>query len=82
MNTANSDLANEFSKLPYEKKVCFVPFESDKKSIIHVELCNRVSKPIYEIVIGMATGRYLFYNVFDLLEKGEINSNIKLSERY
>lgn len=75
MYTENKDIASEFTKLPYEKKVCFVPFESKEKSLVQVEFRNKGSMRSLEfrkIVTGMAMGRYPYYSVLDLIEKAEI----------
>ncbi len=59
-----------FCDLQYKRKVCFVPFGSDRKDVISVNY--RVNKnmeemPFFKIVNGMANGRWPYYDVFDLL---------------
>ena len=60
---------DRFCHLPYEKKVCFVPFASNRHNVISVEWHhkNKKMKPINSTVNEMALGIFPFYNVFDLL---------------
>lgn len=83
MYTEDFDLANEFIKLPYKRKFCFVPFASDEKELIHIEFRNKddmAKLPFYSIVSGMATGQYPYYDVWDLIGEGKFNiiRNIKV----
>lgn len=74
MYTENRNLAQEFAKLSYKKKVCFVPFESDEESLLYVEFRNKkgmAELPFWKIVIGMAKGNYPYYDIFDLLEEAK-----------
>lgn len=84
MHTNREDLAEEFLKLPYEKKVCFVPFESNEKELVCPELLKDEEMrkmPFGEIVNGMARGNFLYYDVLDLLLLGEITQveNVRVS---
>lgn len=64
----NDDLIDEFCKLPYEKKICFVPYASDKKYHIGIDYRKKgCNKPFWEIVMGTASGLNLYYDVFDLI---------------
>lgn len=70
-----------FCSLPYQKKICFVPFETKLKNVLSVkyrvnELMEK--KPFWEIVNGMASGTWLYYDVFDLLLYGRITYAAKL----
>ncbi len=68
------DLAQEFSKLPYKRKVCFVTFPANEPSLIYIDYRKSSilkEKLFYEIVNGMARGDYLYYDVFQLLSSGE-----------
>ena len=74
MYTEDSNLANEFIKLPYDRKVCFVPFYSDEQELIQIDFRNKgdmVKVPFGEIVNGMAWGEYPYYDIFDLLGEGK-----------
>lgn len=83
MYTEERDLANEFIKLPYKRKVCFVPFDSDKKELIYIEFKNRgnlAQEPFWKIVNEMASGVHPYYNVLDLIGEGKFNKleNIRI----
>ena len=74
MYTEDIDLANEFIKLPYKRKVCFVPFNSDEKELIYIEFRNKgdmINVPFWKIVNGMALGIYPYYDILDLLGEGK-----------
>lgn len=71
MYTEHQEQAEEFIKLPYQKKICFVPYNTNENCLIYVDFRNKneFSKlPFWKIINGMATGIYPYYNVFDLLE--------------
>lgn len=77
MLTENEDIARKFSKLPYSKKVCFVPFNMDVPSLVQVKLWTEQVKLIElfsTIVNGMASGAYSYYDPIELL----LNCNLKL----
>lgn len=79
MYTENIECAKEFAKLPYKKKICFVPFETSIDSLVYVELKERTVKtPFYQIVNGMASGVWPYYNVFDLIEKAQITKIVEM----
>lgn len=70
MYTESYDTAHEFTKLPYTKKICFVPFNSDDKSLICVDFRHVNEMPnlsFTDIVCRMATGACPYYDVFDLI---------------
>lgn len=82
MYTTNEEEVNKFIELPYKKKVCFVPFETSEESLINIHYKNNDelnNKPFWEIVNGLATGDYKYYDVFDLLLGSNNNSRIKLN---
>lgn len=83
MYTENRETAEVFSKLPYEKKICFVPFESDLSGLSYVPFryTREMSQyPFYEIVNGMARGQYPYYDVIELLHNGRIKPIVKLDK--
>ena len=41
MYTENKDVALDFSKLPYSKKVCFVPFQTDIESLFSLDFYEK-----------------------------------------
>lgn len=72
----DQELAHEFSKLPYKRKVCFVTFPANEPSLVYIDYKKSgvlKEKLFYEIVNGMARGDYLYYDVFQLLSDGKVN---------
>ncbi|MDE6363270.1 MAG: DUF1919 domain-containing protein [Lachnospiraceae bacterium] len=68
MDTQNKDILERFDKLPYEHKVCFVPFESDLSSACYLETNNSLKETFWDVVVnGIATGRFQKYNCLDML---------------
>lgn len=75
MYTENKEVAYEFTNLPYEKKICFVPFKTDRKSLFYFDFCKNMdlSKlPFYQIVNSSIYGLYGCYDVLELLYSGKI----------
>lgn len=73
MCSDNVKYAEEFSRLPYQKKICFTTKEMDIPSTY----CLPIEKvcpgnKIGQIVIGSATGRYKLYDAMELLMSGKI----------
>jgi len=61
-------LIDEFCELPYEKKICFVPYDSDNKIHIGIDYKKKgCNTPFWQVVNSIANGRFLYYDVFDLL---------------
>ncbi len=68
MYTKDYEEATKFIELPYDNKICFVPFETNEKDLMYVDFyrnCDGI--PFWEIVLGMATGQYVSYDVLSLL---------------
>lgn len=75
MYTERRDIAEQFCNLPYPKKICFVPFESENESLCYVDLRQKEELqglPFWKIVNGMASGIYPYYNVVDLIYYGKV----------
>ena len=74
MYTESKDAAKEFERLPYEKKVCFTSFPSSLPSAMYVRpwrACNKAKgTPFWDTILGMADGRYPFYDAYELLMHG------------
>lgn len=72
MHTENQDLAYEFATLPYKKKICFVPFQTDAESLVYIDFRDIMRNIRFsDIAIMMAKGEIEYYNVLDLLERGK-----------
>lgn len=81
--TESQSIAKEFSKLPFKKKVCFVPFESNDDSITQIEFCDKKEFkdiPFWKIVNGIARLEYPYYDILHLLETGKIKKISKIKE--
>jgi uncharacterized protein (DUF1919 family) len=66
MYTTSEAILNEFDKLPYKNKICFVPFKSKLQSAFFVDYHND-NQQFWKIVNDMGSGRYRYYDVLDLL---------------
>lgn len=83
MFTCNPMIEEAFNDLPYEKKVCFVPYKTDKKYSIGLDciIKNEFSNFDIQIIINrLAKNRLLYYNPFDLLETGNISCIAKFKK--
>ena len=69
MITSQPRAARRFSKLPFARKVCFVPFETEIPCCVHVEPQGR---DFVAYINSMATGATGFYDPWTLLEEGRI----------
>ena len=79
MCTENLELAERFTKLPYQKKICFVPFESDLDSVVCVDFVKKDEMTgllFGTIVNGRANGAYPYYDPFELLINGKVTKVI------
>ena len=75
MYTENKDVALDFSKLPYSKKVCFVPFQTDIESLFSLDFYEKdeLSKlEFWQIVNGSISGMFECYDLVELLCSGKI----------
>ncbi len=70
MYTTDPEVASRFIDLPYENKVCFVPFTTSEASLLPInysEAGELRNVPFWAIVNGLAWGTYKLYDVFELL---------------
>lgn len=75
MYTEDQEVAEEFSMLPYPKKMCFVPFDVNLDGVYKIGLSQR-NGHFFEIVNGIVSGRYLYYDILNLA-KGEIRKVVE-----
>ena len=70
MYTEKSEVLAEFDRLPFGKKVCFVPFESDLDSAFYIppELVRR--RNFYEAVNDLASNKIFCFDLWDMLFYG------------
>lgn len=77
MRTGEKEVAKKFIDLPYEKKVCFVPFQTDEEALLYIDYKNETELHninFNDITIRLAQGEYQYYDVIELL-MGNINKN-------
>lgn len=75
MVTERQDMAEQFEELPYEKKVCFTSFPTDLPSAMYVKPYGVCTEHLgrglfWERINGMASEKYPFYDVYELLVHG------------
>lgn len=76
MHTTNCQVLEEFDRLPYSKKVCFVPFESPLQSACTIQMAQR--KEFQDLGFGKfvnrtASGLFHYYDLIKLLLEGTAN---------
>lgn len=72
MWTTKIEELEQFDALPYDKKVCFVPFKSDLNSAWYIEHRLKGRYPLYVHFINeTAKGNPFFYDPFDMLLYGK-----------
>ena len=71
MYTERKEILEAFDELPYGKKVCFVPFESDCSSAYYIDPYTDPEKKFWMFITGFAEGKYDFYNLFDMMLYGK-----------
>ena len=67
-----------FDRLPYKKKICFVPSESSLRSAFYLQTaaCQDMKNvPFWEVVNKTASGYFHDYDLIELLSTGTINHN-------
>ncbi len=72
-----------FCRLPYAKKICFAPFQSDEDCVLFTGYReNKALKNLkfWEVVNRLASGQYLSYDVFDLLLYGKVTLLAKFNK--
>ena len=71
----DENLINRFTKLNYNKKICFTQIEYENEFVYTIDFCKQDElrdKPLYTIVLGMAWGQYFIYDAIELLLTGKI----------
>ena len=71
MYTSDEKILLEFDALPYDKKVCFVPFKSDLNSAWFINREVTGKKFFWQTVNDFANGLPFFYDPFDMLLYGK-----------
>ena len=72
MYTENPDIASEFDKLPYSKKVCFVNFKTNLDSAFYIDSNLFPGRPLWEIILRMPKLEMTpIFDYFDMLLYGK-----------
>lgn len=71
MYTESYKVLAEFDKLPFAKKVCFVPFDTNLESGYYLDLTKMATPELWRAVNGTATGEVPFYDMWDMLLYGK-----------
>ena len=71
MFTNSEEILEEFNALPYEKKVCFVPFKSDLNSAWYINPEIKKDLEFWDIVNRFGKGDPFYYDPFDMLLYGK-----------
>ena len=72
MITTDEKIFKQFDALPYDKKICFVPFKSDLDSAFYIEPRLTEKNPRFvDVVNASAQGYPFYYDVFDMLLYGK-----------
>ena len=69
--TEKPEILAEFDKLPFAKKVCFVPFETDLDSGFYIDSTKYPNEPFWRIVNLTAMGSIINYDFWDMLLYGK-----------
>lgn len=71
----NPERVERFLRLPYEKKVCFVPWETHIDGLIPVLYQNvhypKTEYPFWEIINNLALGTFILYDDAELILNGK-----------
>ena len=72
MYTDSKEVLQRFERLPFGKKVCFVPFESDLPSAFPFDRNKLGIKiPTWDMATRIANGSVLVYDLWDMLLYGK-----------
>lgn len=67
------EIVKKFMALPYERKICFVPWETDEAGVISVQYKDRKELqryPFWELMNNIARGKFTLYDDVELLHDG------------
>ena len=78
MYTEDEKISREFDALPYEKKVCFVPFKSDLDSAWQINSASQKGIEFWRFINSFGSGRPFFYDPFDMLLYGKKTQLIEM----
>ncbi|MBQ9334658.1 MAG: DUF1919 domain-containing protein [Lachnospiraceae bacterium] len=71
--TEDAEFAKCFSELPYEKKICFISMNIKGNGLEYVDIAtDETDTKLWQHVNRIASRRYQYYDVFELLLSGEV----------
>ena len=76
MQTEKYELAEEFVKLPYKNKICFVPFECNLPNVVSLKILDDINLEFWNKVICLSTGEIPLYDPYKLIAENKYVSNI------
>ena len=71
LHTENPEILAEFDELPYAKKVCFVPFETDLDSGFYIDRAKFNNDVFWRLANSVASGSIACYDIWDMLLYGQ-----------
>ena len=78
MYTEDEKILRAFDELPYEKKICFVPFKSDLDSAWQINTESQKGIEFWRSINAFAEGTQLYYDPFDMLLYGKKTQLIEM----
>lgn len=77
MHTDSEEVAEKFSQLPFNNKICFTSFKTDIRDCFHLPVAEKITDVPYRwVVTGVARGIYQYYDPWDLLINNKITPRI------
>lgn len=71
MSTDKVEFLEAFDKLPYPKKLCFVPFETDLESGFYLDQSQYDGESLCKLAHYTAIGKIVLYDIWDMLLYGK-----------
>ena len=71
MDTNKPELLAEFDQLPFDKKICFVPFETDIESGFYIPPEQYCGQALWQAVLDTARGDFICFDLWDMLLYGK-----------
>ena len=71
MSTNEPAVLDEFDQLPFDKKICTVPFKSDIPSAFYIDYGKTPLADRWKIGLDVANPKHWSYNLWDLLLDGK-----------
>ena len=67
------DRVDRFCNMPYQKKICFVPYKTKHENVVSIDLSDDLRPKTFGLFLNeIASRNYPYYDVLDLLLNGTI----------